>query len=248
MTEQHRAYWNETQADGFQLVYKRYEPKVDRIAAVYFRHPAYRAVIYEKASEELGGPSKWVERKPAALSQSLVGAIESTERMLTEPPRHTNLIVDLPPAFDATDGRGVRYIKGNNVIPAWTGIVGHFLLASIAFLISRGTGDLDEIFGGTHRKIRLRKTLLKLKAIDLVAAQFGVSAEDVRRIADSKRIMPQININGMDYYNPNDFGDMTTLLQPASAPSNGVLLQPISHSTTNDETLLRSSISSKDES
>jgi hypothetical protein len=245
---EHGANWDDCQQDGFQLVYKRYEPKVDQIATVYYRHPAYRAILFEKVSGNDGEPLKWTERRPSAVFNSLPGAIDRVERMLTERPRYTNTIVDLPPNFDSTDSRGVRFVKGDEVIPTWTSIVGHMLLASISLLVSGGGGapkDLDALFGGTLEKIRVRKTLLKLKAVDAFAAQFGISAGDVRRIADDKRVMPQININGMDYYNPDDFGDMTTLLQPSSAPSSVALLQPASATTTSEETLLRSSQDTK---
>jgi hypothetical protein len=100
----------------------------------------------------------------------------------------------------------------------------------------------------TAHNISVRNKLKKLQAVTVFANQFAVSPDDIQRIAAARRIMPQVNINGIDYYNPRDFGDMTTLLQPASAPSNDVLLKPVSATLTNEEVLLRSSLSSDSKS
>jgi len=277
MAEEHEAYWNEDEQDGYRLVYKRYEPKADLIAAVYFRRPVYRAVIFEKVPDHYGGHSKWIERRPAALYNSHAEATDTVERLLIEAYIAAGTTVDLPSEFNARDRRGVRYLKGKQVVPTWTTIVRDFIVGSVVLFVviafsatafawlrlsarKYSSETMSEYFvfnlyiaglvtsfvtiGATVRSIRLRNTLLKLKAVDLVAEQWGVSSDDVQRMADAKRIMPQVNINGTDYYNPGDFGDMTTLLQPASAPSKEVLLQPVSATTTNEELLLRSSASS----
>jgi hypothetical protein len=280
MLEEHGAYWDDSEADGYWLVYKRYEPRADLVATVWFRAPVYRAAVFEKVADYQSRLPFWSERRPAALFSSESEAIASAEHLVTQTYLSVATTVDLPAEASQRDRRGVRHLDGNLGIPTCWSMVRDFVVGSLSLFIViavigtfwtwvriqgrkytdaeitdryivrlyvAGAMALGISAWGTIRSLKLRRVLLKLRSEDVVAGQFGITPDDLRRIADGRRIMPQVNIKGVDYYNPADFGDLTTLLQPAPPPQSEVLLHPVHTSDSGSDDLLRPTESAPDE-
>ncbi len=84
-------------------------------------------------------------------------------------------------------------------------------------------------FGGSGVwMLRTRYRLRHLKSSEAMCRQFQMDFSDLQEWAAQKQITPTININGQDYYNPRDFGDINTLLRPSAMPvlTRDMLLRP----------------------
>jgi len=83
-TEMYGAYWFANELDGgYRLTYKRFEPNVDLIAAVYYREPIYRAVVLEKVIDPGFLLPVWDVQQPEALFDAEQDAIAHAETLVS---------------------------------------------------------------------------------------------------------------------------------------------------------------------
>jgi hypothetical protein len=64
---------------------------------------------------------------------------------------------------------------------------------------------------------------------------------DFQKTMEARGIKPRYNINGQDYYDPQELGDVATLLRASQQPiaTSETLLRPTAHTMTPSEQLLR---------
>ena len=158
------------------------------------------------------------------------------------------------------DERGVPLLSGREAIPSAKGIAVPLVLGiatvvaaavlvawiSLLFGASRPASGVGGIVGGVMpvfimtagRKYRLRRDVLRLTPAAKLAARFGTDSLTLERLASERSILPRYNVNGTDYYDPDDFGDAAILLRPASVAED--LLRPVVGCAGATENLLRS--------
>src|SRR5579871_1859301 len=66
--------------------------------------------------------------------------------------------------------------------------------------------------------LNMRRKLLRLKSAEELAQEFGSDQETVKRLAEQHSIRPQLNVNDVNLYNPQEFYASQILLRAASAP------------------------------
>jgi hypothetical protein len=87
----------------------------------------------------------------------------------------------------------------------------------------------------------LRRRLTQLLPADRVCVQIGMEELDFQKTMEARGIKPRYNINGQDYYDPQELGDVATLLRASQQPiaTSETLLRPTAHTMTPSEQLLR---------
>jgi hypothetical protein len=87
----------------------------------------------------------------------------------------------------------------------------------------------------------LRKRLKQLVSADRVCVQIGIGETDFQKTMEARGIKPRYNVNGQDYYDPEELGDVATLLRASQQPNitPETLLRPAAKADTPQEQLLR---------
>lgn len=75
-------------------------------------------------------------------------------------------------------------------------------------------------FGGTgYWMLSMRRRILSLNTSEQLCKRLSIDEATLESVAEAKNIRPIYNINGVDYYDPAEFGDSMTLLRGTVAPA-----------------------------
>jgi hypothetical protein len=66
--------------------------------------------------------------------------------------------------------------------------------------------------------LKMQKRLARLKTTEQLAEEFDATPETVQRLAAARRIRARININNVNFYDPDEFIASRSLLRAASSP------------------------------
>ena len=83
-----------------------------------------------------------------------------------------------------------------------------------------------------------RRHILRLTPAGSLAVRFGTDPETLEQLAAARGIKPHYNINGVDYYNAEDFGEAAVLLR-ASDRSHDFLQPAVNHQQADPSYLVR---------
>ncbi len=121
------------------------------------------------------------------------------------------------------------------------------LKMGVLFLVCAYTIPISVFVASAYSLGKFWRGMKNVAPSNEVSSQFGLDESALTALAREHAVKPRYNINGRDYYNMADFGDITTLLRASvepNVPQAATLLRPAGNVIeASPETLLRAAAS-----